>query len=56
MHSQTKRRNMERIKQLLKRMSVDGKLAMNIVCQNTASQIRGDGNGAAPSSAQEFDD
>jgi hypothetical protein len=34
----------------------NGKLPLNIGCQNTASQIQGDRNEAALISAQEFDD
>jgi hypothetical protein len=34
----------------------NGVMAMNIGCHNTASQFQGDDNGAASSSAQDFDD
>ena len=34
----------------------NGVMAMNVGCQNTASQIQGDNNVAALASAQEFDD
>ena len=34
----------------------NGKLPLNIACQNTASQIQGDDNAAALASEQSFDD
>jgi hypothetical protein len=34
----------------------NGAMAMNVGCQNTASQIQGDDNIATLASAQEFDD
>jgi hypothetical protein len=34
----------------------NGWMSENVACQNTASQIQGDDNSAALSSAQEFDD
>jgi hypothetical protein len=34
----------------------NGKLPLNVGCQNTASQIQGEDNSAALLSAQEFDD